>query len=344
MSFAQYDPTDMVVSSELVISPIWSGGLVTLTGSNFFTSSIQQNSIGGKSFLNVYQLATNASGSAIQFGLAYGHISGSGSAPYNSLVPQYSPTRDVYGQFRNIIYGDENATFSFGGTAYSSRDIYVINVNRSRYKEGIQPGTFNLTLGTGSTTITLTDNSNSTQTTSFIGSNEYWLIVSGSNGLPYNGTNIQTASGSYGLFFPAIGTIILNPRALGLPIANGGLGLVADELTSTSYTSSFSTNANNIFQVIATGGNFTLQSYETVSAKWFFTRVKNQEFNYTTNPSIIDNNGNILYSTLVNNPQTFPTTVGLYDNNNNLLAVAKLSKPLPKDFVHELNIQIKLSF
>jgi hypothetical protein len=91
-------------------------------------------------------------------------------------------------------------------------------------------------------------------------------------------------------------------------------------------------------------GNFQLRSSETISARYFFTRVKNGEYNYTTNPSIIDSNGNLLYTTLVNNPQTYVTTVGMYNDNNELLAVAKLSKPLVKDFTKEALIRVKLDY
>ena len=47
---------------------------------------------------------------------------------------------------------------------------------------------------------------------------------------------------------------------------------------------------------------------------------------------------------MINNPQTFVTTVGLYNNNNDLLAVAKLSKPLVKDFTKEALIRVKIDY
>jgi len=75
-----------------------------------------------------------------------------------------------------------------------------------------------------------------------------------------------------------------------------------------------------------------------------FVRVKNTEFNYSTNPSIISGSGEFIYPSLVSNPQTFPTTVGMYNDNNELLAVAKLSKALPKDFTKEALIRVKLDF
>jgi hypothetical protein len=54
--------------------------------------------------------------------------------------------------------------------------------------------------------------------------------------------------------------------------------------------------------------------------------------------------GNFIYPSLVNNPQTYITTVGLYNDTNELLAVAKMSKALPKDFTKEAYIRVKLDF
>ena len=47
---------------------------------------------------------------------------------------------------------------------------------------------------------------------------------------------------------------------------------------------------------------------------------------------------------MVNAPQAYVTTVGMYNDNNELLAVAKLSRPLLKDFTKEALIRIKLDF
>jgi hypothetical protein len=38
------------------------------------------------------------------------------------------------------------------------------------------------------------------------------------------------------------------------------------------------------------------------------------------------------------------TTVGLYNDNSELLAVAKMSKPLVKDFTKEALIRVKLDW
>ena len=47
---------------------------------------------------------------------------------------------------------------------------------------------------------------------------------------------------------------------------------------------------------------------------------------------------------MLNNPQTFITTIGLYNASNELLAVAKLSRPLVKDYTKELLVRVKLDY
>jgi hypothetical protein len=316
MSFSRYNTDDQVVSSETVVRGLWSGDNNTLQ--NFFTSSTYT-----EYYIDVYNGLPSSNTSAIQFDIQFGNLYGSGSIPINPNVTGSSPSRIVYGQYRNLVYGTENTNFSFNGSVTAS-SIYVINVARSRYKESLLPGSFELTLGSGSNgTITLIDDSTTTNLSRFLGENRYYNIISGS----ITSGSFSTAT-NYGFFLPDLGIAILD---------SGSLSRFISPVTS-------SNNHLNLYRSIVSGSNFKLQSSETVSSTYFFTRVKNSEFNYTTNPSIIDDNGNLLYTTLINSPQTFPTTVGLYNDNNELLAVAKMSRPLTKDFTKEALIRIKIDY
>ena len=196
-----------------------------------------------------------------------------------------------------------------------------------------------MTLASGSKSISLVDDSTTTNLTRYIGENEMYYIINGSNSIPNSAT-----SSYYGMLFPDLNIIVLNATSGSLtsiiPFITGSTGL-------NQITSSRVDNYNKLFNAIQSGsltGSFSLKSSETVSSRYFFTRVKNSEFNYTTNPSIIDANGNLLYTTLINNPQSYVTTIGMYNDNNELLAVAKLSKPLTKDFTKEALIRIKLDY
>ena len=318
MSFNRYNTEDSVISSETVVRGLWSGDNATL--SSVATSSAQATA--SQFYLDVYNAGE------VAFSIEYAHISGSGSTYFNSSVTSSSPTKVVYGQYRNLIYGSEEATFQIGGTTVTQ--FYVINVARSRYKETLHPGSLTLALSGSSGVISLTDNSSVLTTSQFIDSNRYFNIVSGSAGTPANTT-------VYGHMFPDLGLIVLNPGALtGFMTAPGVTANTNENNNAKLYTS--------ILGATTAGRLFRLQSSETISSRFFFTRIKNSEYNYTSNPSIIDNTGNILYTTLIDNPQTYITTVGLYNDNNELLAVAKLSKPLVKDFTKEALIRIKLDY
>jgi len=358
MSFGTYANDDQVLSSDAIVAPMWSNNVTTLN--TFYSWSNQEQATSqGKFFLNVYAVnAATTQSAENQFSIVYGHISGSGSAYFNALVPDKTPTRDVYGQFRSLIYGDENTSFTFGTTTNPSKDIIVLTVARSRFKESMNPGSFSLTLKSGSNQISLVDDSTVTSTSTYVGTSRVYQLLSGSynsgTGLATPSSSNYTVSGSYGIMIPDEGLIILNPRALSLAAGPlGGVGAIFNEYSSSQAATFFSAiasyNINNrmVYDMIATvpaSPAFSLQSYETISSRYFFTRVKNSEFNYTTNPTVIDSNGNLLYTQLVYNPQTFITTVGLYNNSGDLLAVAKLNKPLVKDFTKELLLRVKLDF
>ena len=340
MSFVRYNPEDSVVSTETVVRPMWSGDTNTLT--TFYTSSVITSSF----YINVYSQypgALNATTESVQMALQYGNKYGSGSSYISPSVTNVLPdgsslttSRVVYGQYRTLLLGTESGSFEFGND--NPNGIYIINVARNRYKEHIQPGSMTLKMNNGAYNIVLTDNSQITSTTNYTTAGTlYYTLISGSAGVA---ATAATNASIYGYMYPDSDIIILNPTALSKSVANGGIAF--DPTVNAPGTN------NNIqqgfYQIMSSSANFALQSAENVSAHYFFTRVKNQDFNYTTNPSIIDANGNLIYTTLINNPQTFITTVGLYNDQNELLAVAKLSRPLVKDFTKEALIKVKLDY
>jgi len=346
MSFVSLNTSDFVVSADSITSTLFSGEVPTLT--QFFTSS-QTSSF--DTFLDVFQTSSLRSDAAVQFSIAYGEVNGSGSAPYNTLVTGSSPSRVTYGQYRTLVNGDENTNFNFGVGNTDSRDMYALTVNRARYKEKLFPGTFNLVIsgsdGSVASKIQLTDNSKDVSTLTFSDAGRVFDIVSGTNGSAVSEsvtgsvTGGYTPSGSYGKFLPDVGLILLNPRALALSASQGGVGLVVnDDLTNTALVA----NNSALFNSIKLAQTFSLNSEETITSDFIFVRVRNTDFNYTTNPSMISGSGEFVHSSLINNPQTFITTVGLYNDATELLSVAKLSKPLVKDFTKEALVRVKLDF
>jgi hypothetical protein len=346
MSFKRLDPEDISISAESVVSPAWSSDAIELTntgiGVGFFLNTNQIASNTGNFYYQVYHKAYTDPTSEIQFAISYGHKDGLGAVPYDVNEGGKSATSTIYGQYRNLVFGDEETDFTFGNEI--SDDIYVISINRARYKEKLFPGTFNLRLdsGSGGPILDLTDNSNDISTISYVDAGRVYDIISGSNGTKYVGSEngYNTSGGSYGKFLPDVGVIILSGKALDALEVNGGLNIG----TQTEVTTGFESNMQKLYNVINEGNSFKLQSEETVSSNFVFVRVRNSEFNYSTNPSNITSSGELRHDVMINSPQAYITTVGLYNDNNDLLGVAKLSRPLLKDFTKEALIRIKLDY
>jgi hypothetical protein len=349
MAFKRLDPEDLVISTDSVAGAMWSNNAPTLT--SFFTSSTQIASNTAQFYYSVYQTSSTNSSAAIQFDVAYCDLLGSGSSWYNPLVPGVSPTRTNYGQYRTLILGDENAQFVFGNT--TSSYFYAINIERARYKQSLLPGTMTIFLSGSGGQISLTDDSTIASSVTFTDAGRVYNMVSGSAGTVFTGTGSlgrgwTPNSGSYGWFLPDIGVILLNGLALDASGSAGGINLGTSRISISSSLS----NVNNPQLIVnalnragLAGNGFTMNSQEALSSDFIFVRARNNEFNYSENPSFISGStGEIVFDSFINNPQTYITTVGLYNDSNELLAVAKLSRPLPKDFTKELLVRVKLDF
>ena len=349
MSYKRLEADDFVVSSDAISATAWTTNNPTLT--SFFTSSTQANGSAGSYYLNVYDTAATSS---VQFAIAYGNNNGSGSANYNTSVNGKSPTGTIFGQWQDLVIGDENTNFVFG--AVTSSEFFALPIERQCYKESLFLGSLSLNLKgqiAASGSIVLTDNSNYVSTVQFCEAGRIFQLITGSAGVrsadlsKNTADGFTTTSGSYGWFLPDIGTIILNPLALSAPTSSGGLGFAFSGSAfsaSVAYTAANNANAS-LFRIISASSGFALNSQETITSDFIFVRPRSSEFNYSENPSFISGStGEVLYSSFINNPQTYITTIGLYNDTNQLLAVAKLSRPLVKDFTKEALVRVKLDF
>ena len=345
MSFKRLDPQDFLISADSVVGGMWTGGGSTQT--EFYTSSTQETANSGDYYLDVYQTGSTLTNAEVQFAVSYGDKFGSGSAQFDSNIKGKSPSSVVYGQIQNIVLGDETNNFIFSSGTPTKQHIYVLTFDRARYKGNIFPGTLNLTLTKGSGVLNLTDNSKDVSVDTFNEAGRVYQLVSGSDGRASDeGVSGQVAAGmtsvgSYGLVLPDVGMIVLNASALDLTAgSNGGLNLA----TGTSADAD-DANPKKLVNAIVDGASFQINSQENLTSDYVFIRARNGEFNYSENPSFISGStGEVLYTSFVNAPQTFVTSIGLYNDNNELLAVAKLSKPLKKDFTKEALVRVKLDF
>ena len=353
MAFKRLDPEDFVVSSDSVTSTVWSNNAPSLN--SFFSSSIQKEGASGPFYISIYNTASSDPQSEVQFQIAYGNKNGGGGVDYDGAVPNVSATSTIYGQYRALVLEDENAQFIWGTdfTGSNDNDFYAISIERARYKQTLLPGSINIVLS-GSipelAALHLTDNSNMVPTPDFYGTTRVYQLISGSDGSSYDGgTGFTLNSGSYGWVLPDISTILLNPYALASSDGNipEGINMVTNRTNNVNAQ-----NPETLFTVFSTSSAspaitnvFEVNSQETLTSDFVFIRTRNTEFNYSENPTFVSGStGEVIYTYFINNPTVFPTTIGMYNDSNELLAVAKLSKPLQKDFTKEALVRVKLDF
>ncbi len=352
-AFTQFQPSDIINSIDSVTGTLWSGNTPRLTEA--YTSSVQNASNSGQYYVHVYQTASTETAAAVQFDIAYADEDGSGSLLYNALVDGKSPSSTIYGQYQNIVLGDDTEPFIFGN--FSSSYFYALSIERARYKESLALGTMDLSLqhydGANTRIINLTDNSKVSTGNVYGNAGRVYQVVSGSEGTVYTDLDpngYTPASGSYGLFLPDVGLILLNGEALDGPNTNtapnpaGGINLGTGRNPNQNDA-----NMGKLFTAISAsieaGNTFRLNSQETLASDFYFVRAQNADFNYSSNPSFVSGStGQLLWPSMQNNPQTFITTVGLYNDSNELCATAKLSRPLVKDFTKELLVRVKLDY
>ena len=355
-TFTKFDTVNDIVDNqtETVTAGLWSDNVASLT--TYFTSSTQTDAQ-RRYYVDVFQKDPAATGSAVQYSLAYGHALGSGSDSVGTGANIAS--KAVYAQYRQLLLDPTDTRFTTQGSG-STDSIYVINFKRNRLKERLDAGNFEIPLGymsasadlnaTGSNTtvsssgpvFTLIDDSGLSDA-SVTPAGKVYNIVSGSiNGGVYN----ASAPVYYGLAYPDYGTLILDGKMLD------------QQLNFQTNTGSDSEGNNHfrLFHSISGSAGFTdpstsdpygflARNSEKVTSTHYFVRIKNAEYNFSNNPSYTTGSvGELAQSSFVGDPKTYITTVGLYNDSQELLAVAKLSKPLLKSFQREALIRVKLDF
>ena len=344
--YKKFGAMDSVVNrTQVVTSGIWSMDAGQLSA--FFTSSTQTTSVSGKYYLDVYNLDTSSISSEPQFSISYGDYNSNGAPTLSQDPSSTLPTTAIYYQLANVLLepGIDQFQDVNGNNMLS---FYALNINRARYKERLDPGNISLTLSGSKGIVTLIDDSGGTGETVTTAGRVYNLVSGSLNIGTSVSASINTTTASngagFGLFYPDMGIILLNPSALSASVA-GNLMAAVGQTTGQYHQLGASSGSIKLFNSIKGGANFEARRTENVSTSHYFVRANNREFNFSNNPSFVTGSaGMFKQATFENDPHVYITTVGLYDAGNELLAVAKLSTPVEKSFDKELAIRVKLDF
>jgi hypothetical protein len=355
--YKKFGTIDKVTNrTQIVTSGIWSGDTGSLDVRANYTSSTQVASTSGKYYLDVYNVLPSTGTAEVQFSIAYGDVLGFGAPTLTQNDDSTSPTKATYNQYKNILLESSDNYFSVytGSTAggHDMKSFYAININRARYKERLDPGNISIDLAGTVRNITLIDDSGGTDE-NVTSAGRVYNLVSGSLNIgsaltasiaATNGYSAPNGQG-YGLFYPDMGIILLNPKALA-SACDPKLGEASGSIQNIYHQN----NGNNsgsvaLLMAISGGADFQVRRTENVSTSHYFVRANNREFNFSNNPTFVTGSvGQFTQALFEKDPHVYITTVGLYNDANELLAVAKTSKPVEKSFDKEIAIKVKLDF
>jgi hypothetical protein len=286
---------------------------------------------------------------------------------------------NVYRQFAQTLLGNADAQFtapfsSPGATDYIDEAVFI-NIKRLFARDKVKPQTFAMQFYTSATLDRVADPVNGAYTnidkTSEIGSSIFTDAGKGTQ-FGFGGqvgdvafsTDSNTVVGN--IFYDqgilvldakkaisgsqhvsgtidaisAAGTTVIgaaagNPRAKFIPdlFVSASIDDVVDHFASCRFSSGSLTA-------------LTFQNVTNINSTLVFCRATADEFNYSSNPTFTDTDGNII---VIDDPTTdrtfsYITTVGLYDANDNLLAVAKMSRPIEKNDEKDLTFRVRLDF
>jgi len=358
--WTRFETGDIVPNQqETITRALWSGNVGNLL--TFYTSSAQ-NSTQQRYYYEIFNSGSGECGSEAQFSVAWGHKQGSGSADEGGQIND-TPSRAIYGQYKQLCLEADEQRFVIGGTATDS--IYVINVNRARMREFIDEGNLEINLQRLSGSQWLATHTQNSWTGSNVSvfptqavtrlvddsrvasadvttAGEVYNIVSGTleDGI-YN----SSAPHYYGKLYRRLGVIVLDGNRLDMSASF--LTVTGSEIPGDNAYKLFTSLSGSALYTDASGDRLGFQgrSGEKVKSTHYFVRVKNQEYNFTNNPTFVTGSeGDLAEPTMIGDPTIYITTVGLYNDNKDLLAVGKLSKPLQKKFTKEALIKMKLEF
>ena len=348
-----YEPingqTDVATTRTLLheVIPL-TGTIVSGTYGTFPNDSNVKNYSHGQ-FQSVYDYPYLSSSANHIFDLTIGYDESSGLSGSTDAV-QEKKKINMYNQMSQVLLGytgSANTVRLFESDLKldgqgSMKEVFFVNFSRLLTKDQIKKGSVSITLVTGAYaasgpaggTITYTDaEASDTQGTLNTVGGDYGILLDKSVSPPLTG----------GIVFYQSGIAVLTASAFsgssyGPPSDFYDGNTIEEWLVSGSISGSCDALRQRI-------SNIQFNNSTEINSKVYFCRAPHNKFNYSSNPTYV-NNGSIRVKNenRSNPPISYITTIGLYNSSNELLAVAKLSEPLRKDPTNELTLRVRLDY
>jgi hypothetical protein len=330
MSFRTLSLQDDVASIESAINEVISisGSIYTADANVKFFKNIASGSstdLGGY-WQTVYDASPTSSLSTPLFDVTYGYATGSS---YNVTATASSSQTEkikIYRQMASKLLGNADNIFTIGGV--ERKQAFFLLLKRNISKDEIKKGTVQLVI----------DSSAPAQyTASDQGAGVAFKQTIGGDYAPlkYNGTGSEV-----GLVFYNAGIVVIgSDTAFGAIASWSG----SKTLIENQYSGSINNLVDGFRRKVQA---VNLHNQTNLHSTVYFCRALNQEFNYSSNPTFVDDDKRIRVTSGSNilQTRTYVTTIGLYDANDNLLAVGKLNKPIVKSPDTESVFRLRLDY
>jgi len=330
----------------------------------------------GSSYLELFQIGyANKNGSGSLYGAQEVNI-------YGDLeYIKKEQTKTLYRQIKKL-FTKEGESLSIDGVEIN--DFVFLSIRNQYLFDGIQPETFELHMSKlDASAFPIIDIEGPAVPSILIDKKiqgtSYGYILSGSlaDG-PYKINN--QFEKKYGFIDYSTGTIIISAdrMVIDLGFSRGTTEILPNEdwkmpeqTFLSIYAAIFGTIPGSGITNTPIGSTFSLKSVQNVNYALYQCELDKQEFNYSNNityrdtktntfkvkkfvsasnydPNVFQGLSGSFYSSsnssTYQNPEAFVTTIGLYSDTYDLIAVAKLSKPIRKNYDKKIIINVRLDY
>ncbi len=277
---------------------------------------------------------------------------------------------DIYRLFAQNLLGDSTLKFTTqvsGSTANEINEALFFCYKRLFARDAVKRETFAMRFYTTAANPGATGQNLLRSSTS--GSIIITDINSSTNKFFSAGGQVSTLVDSANVNNP-LGLLFLDKGIVVLDMAKSfdNRGPLTGAISSVQFTSGIQTNFTGSFTSLMASASIddfldhvcstrftgsdetaiTFQNITNINSTLFFCRAAADEFNYSSNPTFVDDNNRIVVidegQEEIQRTFTFVSSIGLYDAADNLLAVAKVSRPVLKDDERDLTFKVRLDF
>ena len=296
------------------------------------------------------------------------------AAKKNRIYQQMAQVLVGHDTAGNILRFDEDGNILEGGDKLD--EVYILSAARLLNKDEIKKGSCHIhldvteSIGVGNLfLLSISDEGSANDYRVNSPAGDYGILrcrklqeLDGDGNLVAGGVNFnystqETVDERCGLVYYQAGVIVLTanvfkayagdalngrlPETMSEPVMlvdDDGVSLLVKDMLETQDIPANCTSLRKRFDRLAFNNTTELNS--TI----YFCRVNHNDFNYSSNPTYLQDSKIRVKESTADAPVSYISTVGLYSADNELLAVAKLSEVLRKDPTNEMVLRVRLDY